>query len=156
MNKIKEIKLDNTNWIEVTFVDENNKEIHCESFGDSDEYVSLFKQRCVEFSIELSEDNLSILAEQKSKRKVFTTEEIAEMSRLASISELRNLIAEANMYLDETSWIWEKYSRNVLVLNNMTNKEFNIKYLDIISKQEQYRLDVNMYEKDILNLKGAV
>ena len=155
MITIKEIKLDQTNWIEVTFVNNNNEVIHCESFGDSDEYQVLLRQRCSEFGIELSEDNLLILAEQKGKRKVLTEAELTEINRLSSISELKNLIVEANIYLTETSWIWEKYSRNVLVLNNMTNEEFNIKYLDIISKQEQCRLDINKYEKDILNLQGA-
>ena len=95
MNKIKEIKLDQTNWLEVTIVNENDKIIHCESFGDSEEYQSLLLQRCAEFSIELSEDNLAILDEQKAKRKVFTAEELAEIARLADEQRIAGIKAEA-------------------------------------------------------------
>lgn len=95
MNKIKEIKLDQTNWIEVTIVNENNEIIHCESFGDSDEYISLLNQRCIEFGVELSDDNLSILAEQKGKRKVLTSEELAEIARLAEEQRIAGIKAEA-------------------------------------------------------------
>ena len=104
MNKIKEIKLDNTNWIEVTFADENDKEIHCESFGDSDEYIDLLNQRCIELEVQLSKDDLSILAEQKSKRKVFTEEELAEIARLAEEQRIASIKAEAG------SIIMSKYS----------------------------------------------
>ena len=95
MNKIKEIKLDQTNWLEVTIVNDNNEIIHCESFGDSDEYQALVMQRCSEFGVELSEDNLSILLEQKSKRKVLTEEELAEINRLAEEQRIAGIKAEA-------------------------------------------------------------
>ena len=95
MNKIKEIKLDNTNWIEVTVVNEDDTIIHCESFGDVDEYTELLKQRCAEFGVELDEDNLSILAEQKNKRKVLTEEELDEISRLAEEQRIAGIKAEA-------------------------------------------------------------
>ena len=95
MNKIKEIKLDQTNWIEVTIVNENDEIIHCESFGDSDEYQVLLRQRCIEFGVELSEDNLSILAEQKSKRKVLTAKELDEIARLAEEQRIASIKAEA-------------------------------------------------------------
>lgn len=95
MNKIKEIKLDQTNWLEITIINEKNEIIHCESFGDSDEYNALFTQRCDEFVVELSDDNLLILAEQKSKRKVLTSEELAEIARLAEEQRIAGIKAEA-------------------------------------------------------------
>ena len=95
MNKIKEIKLDSTNWIEVTIVNGDNEVIHCESFGDSDEYQALVTQRCLEFGVELSDDNLSILDEQKAKRKVLTSEELAEIARLADEQRIAGIKAEA-------------------------------------------------------------
>ena len=55
-------------------------------------------------------------------------------------------IQEAKAYLTETGWIWEKYNRNVLVLKDMTSEEFNLKYTDIISKQEEYRALINELE----------
>ena len=51
---------------------------------------------------------------------------------------INSQIQEAKAYLTETGWIWEKYNRNVLVLKDMTSEEFNLKYSDIISKQEEY------------------
>ena len=82
MNKIKEIKLDNTNWIEVTIVNENNEVIHCESFGDSDEYQVLLRQRLVEFEIEATQELEDKLKEQVAKRHIPTAEEL-EAKRLA-------------------------------------------------------------------------
>ena len=59
---------------------------------------------------------------------------------------LNSQIQEAKAYLTETGWIWEKYNRNVLVLKDMTNDEFNLKYSDIISKQQEYRSLINELE----------
>ena len=55
-------------------------------------------------------------------------------------------IQEAKAYLTNTGWIWEKYNRNVLVLKDMTNEEFSLKYSDVISKQEEYRVLINQLE----------
>ena len=95
MNTIKEIKLDQTNWIEVTIVNELDEVINCESFGDSDEYISLLNQRCSDFGVELSEDNLSILLEQKAKRKVLTSEELTEIARLTEAQRITSIKSEA-------------------------------------------------------------
>ena len=59
---------------------------------------------------------------------------------------INSQIQEAKAYLTETGWIWEKYNRNVLVLKDMTSEEFNLKYTDIISKQEEYRALINELE----------
>ena len=58
-------------------------------------------------------------------------------------------IQEAKAYLTETGWIWEKYNRNVLVLKDMTSEEFNLKYSDVISKQEEYRALINELEVQV-------
>lgn len=66
-----------------------------------------------------------------------------------------------NSHKDSTKmhshWIWEKYSRNVLVLKDLTVEEFNTKYGDIILAQEEARLNINKYEQELLALetKGA-
>ena len=60
--------------------------------------------------------------------------------------EINAKIVEAKSYLTETGWIWEKYNRNVLVLKDMTNEEFNLKYSEVISKQEEYRALINELE----------
>lgn len=66
----------------------------------------------------------------------------AESKEQSLISQIQ----EAKAYLTETGWIWEKYNRNVLVLKDMTSEEFNLKYTDIISKQEEYRALINELE----------
>lgn len=60
--------------------------------------------------------------------------------------DLNTQIQEAKTYLSETSWIWEKYSRNVIILGDLTNEEFKLKYLDIITKQEESRALINALE----------
>ena len=92
MNKIKSILLDQTNWIELTITNENDVAIHCESFGDVDEYTELLKQRCAEFGVELTEEHLAILAEQKSKRHILSEDELAEIEvqkQLQIVQELK-------------------------------------------------------------------
>ena len=104
MNKIKSIILDQTNWLEVTLVkvekitlhqeavdgvanmvlrtQEVETIIHCESFGDSDEYQELLRQRLVEFGVEATTELEDVLAEQVSNRHIPTEEEL-EAKRLA-------------------------------------------------------------------------
>lgn len=104
MNKIKSIILDQTNWLEVTWVNvetitlpqevvdgvanmvlktqEVETIIHCESFGDSDEYQELLRQRCVELGTEVTEELEDKLKEQVAKRHIPTEEEV-EAKRLA-------------------------------------------------------------------------
>lgn len=60
--------------------------------------------------------------------------------------DLNTQIQEAKTYLSETSWIWEKFSRNVVVLKDMTSEEFRLKYADIIAEQEKNRLLINELE----------
>ena len=79
------------------------------------------------------------LAEGNIPEPEYTEEEIQKQ-------ELRIKINEAKEYLTNTGWIWEKYNRNVLVLKDMTSEEFNLKYTDIISKQEEYRALINELE----------
>ena len=78
---IEEFKLTSNNWLEVSWV-ENEKEIHCEFFGDSDEYKTLLLQRCNEFGTKLNQEQLAILVEQKVNRHIPTEEEIVEQARI--------------------------------------------------------------------------
>lgn len=95
MNKIKEIKLDQTNWLELTIVNENNETIHCESFGDIDEYTELLKQICTEFDVELAEEHLNLLTEQKANRHIPTEAELAENDRFVEEQRISRIKAEA-------------------------------------------------------------
>ena len=125
MNRIKEIKLDQTNWLEVTWVNvetitlpqevvegvadmvlrtqEVETTIHCESFGDSDEYQELLKQRCIDFGTEITQELEDKLKEQVSKRHVPTEEEL-EAKRLADEEQRIQ-----NIKLTAQSLILQKY-----------------------------------------------
>lgn len=74
------------------------------------------------------------------------------LSKESIVQDLTTRIAEAKQYLSETGWIWEKYSRNVLSIKDMTDVEFKSKYEDIILLQEQSRELINNLE---LELKGV-
>lgn len=87
------------------------------------------------------------LSEGNTPEPEFTEEELR-------IKEINSQIQEAKQYLTETGWIWEKYNRNVLVLKNMTNDEFNLKYIEIISKQEEYRVLINELEVQLEVING--
>ena len=103
----------------------------------------------VSYSIK-AEEYKQWLSEGNTPEPEFTEEEI-------KVSTLNKQIQEAKTYLSETSWIWEKYSRNVLSLKDMTQEEFNTKYQDIILAQEEARLNINKYEQELVALetKGA-
>ena len=104
MNKIKSIILDQTNWLEVNIENEEGIIVHCESFGDSDEYQELLRQRLVEFGVEVTTELEDVLAEQVSKRHIPTEEEL-EAKRLAD-EEYRI----QNIKLTAQSLILSKYS----------------------------------------------
>lgn len=78
MNKIKSIILDQTNWLELNIETEEGVIVHCESFGDSDEYQELLRQRLAEFGVEATQELEDRLKEQVSKRHIPTEEEMAE------------------------------------------------------------------------------
>lgn len=118
MITIKSIILDQTNWIEITWakveritlpqeeleddmadlrlkIQEVETVIHCESFGDSDEYQELLKERCIEFDVELSDELIEILAEQKSKRHNPTEEELAEIEVQKELKRIQAIKSKA-------------------------------------------------------------
>ena len=103
MITIKEFKLTSNNWLEVSWVD-NEKEIHCEFFGDSDEYQDLLKQRLQELEVESTSELEDILAEQIANRHIPTLEEITEELRKQEEYRIQNIKLTAQ------SLILNKYS----------------------------------------------
>lgn len=120
-------------------------QVWCESYSGHPEHIGMLRVKASEYGTSLDEYE-NLIAECESKFVYPTDEEIAQ-------ENLENKIQEAKNYLSATSWIWEKYSRNVLVLKDLTVEEFNTKYQDIISNQEQCRLDINNLEQELLALK---
>lgn len=150
MNKIKSIILDQTNWLEVTLVkvetitlpqevvegvadtvlrtQEVETTIHCESFGDSDEYQELLSQRLVELDVEITQELKDKLLEQKEKRYIPTQAEVDEANRQKLIDDLTQQIEIAKKELASLDWINSKYIREVQVLHTMTSEDYHLKY----------------------------
>ena len=150
MNKIKSIILDQTNWLEVTWIkvetialpqevvegvadtvlrtQEVETILHCESFGDSDEYQELLRQRLVELGVEITQELEDKLLEQKEKRYIPTQAEVDEANRQKLIDDLTQQIETAKKELYSLDWINSKYIREVQVLHTMTSEEYHLKY----------------------------
>ena len=136
MNKIKQLILDQTSWLELTIINENNEVIHCESFGDIDEYTELLKQRCTEFGVELSEEHLSLLTEQKANQHIPTEEELAEIAINKELQRIQDLRYAKNSALNSiTVTVNDKtFDGNETARTNMISA---ILSADLIGKTEE-------------------
>ena len=94
MIKIKSFILDETNWLEVIWVNENDEQIHCESFSGHPEHIAMLRARALEFGTKLDE---SLIKECIANFKYPTEEELAQQ-------ELESKIAEAKAYLESTDF----------------------------------------------------
>lgn len=128
INKIKSVILDQTNWLEVNIENEEGVIIHCESFGDSDEYQELLRQRLVELGVEIIQELEDKLLEQKEKRYIPTQAEVDEANRQKLIADLTQQIEIAKKELASLDWINSKYIREVQVLHTMTSEDYHLKY----------------------------
>lgn len=95
MIKIKSFILDETNWLEVTWVNENDEQIHCESYSGHPEHIAMLRAKALEFGTELDE---ALITECVANFKYPTEEELAQQ-------ELKAKIAEAKAYLASTDWV---------------------------------------------------
>ena len=171
MNKIKEIKLDQTNWLEVTWVkvetitlpqevvdgvadtvlrtQEVETILHCESFGDSDEYQELLRQRLAEFEVEVTQELEAKLLEQKEKRYIPTQDEIDEANRQKLIADLTQQIELAKNELASLDWINSKYVREVQVLKSITDEEYHLKYQTEYTRMVELVTIINELEVEL-------
>jgi len=127
MIKIKEILVyEKTNWLEVTWVKEivtqvevekdgelviEDKieviQIHCESFGDSDEYIQLLRDRALEFNTSLDEyeELISIVI---SNRSIPTEDELLALKKENEKQRILSIKAEAGRIIESRySIIWQ-------------------------------------------------
>lgn len=124
MNKIKSIILDQTNWLEVNIENEEGIIVHCESFGDSDEYHELLRQRLAEFDVESTQELEDILSEQIANRHITTEEELEAESILKAEQELVRLKAEKQQRLNTlvvTTSNGNTFDGNLEARTNMTS-----------------------------------
>lgn len=79
MNKIKEIKLYETNWLEVTWTDENNKIFHCESFSGHKKHIELLMLKAKELNTSL--DEFEDIIKQCQDSFIYPTDEEIETEK---------------------------------------------------------------------------
>ena len=94
MIKIKSLILDETNWLEVIWVNESDEQIHCESYSGHPEHIAMLRAKALEFGTELDE---ALISECSANFKYPTEEELAEEA-------LKAKIAEAKAYLSSTDF----------------------------------------------------
>lgn len=105
----------------------------------------------IEITDEVWQEALSINAncyeDGKFIVKDFRTEEEIQKQKL--IDELQTQLKSYRDYLNETSWIWDKYQRNCVTLKNISEDSFNEAYKDIIEKQEFARNEIKRIETQL-------
>ena len=94
MIKIKSFILDETNWLEVIWVNDNEEQVHCESYSGHPEHITMLRTKALEFGTELDE---ALISECIANFKYPTEEELAQQ-------ELEAKIAEAKVYLASTDF----------------------------------------------------
>lgn len=142
MENIKlNITLDQTNWLEGTWVEEivtqvegeegivETAQVWCESYSGHPEHIAMLRAKASEFGTELGEYE-ELIAECESKFIYPSDEELAKY-------ELDNKIQEANSYLSSTDWVKDYKLRHDLGLELIP--ESSSKWV-VITKREEYLL----------------
>lgn len=97
MIKIKSFILDETNWLEATWVDTEDNQIHCESYSGHPEHIQMLRDKAVELGTPL--DEYEELITKVQSEFVMPT----EADLLAYEQEQK--IAECTAYLAMTDWV---------------------------------------------------
>lgn len=112
--KIKEFKLDNNGWAEVTWVQElisaseegveniTEVAVHCESYSGHPKHIAMIADRAEKFGTPLDEYS-ELIAELASTYIAPTQAELDEAERVQKLSE-------AYAYLESTKWYIERFA----------------------------------------------
>lgn len=123
----------NPDWLEATWVD-NEIQVHCESFSGHPEHIQMLRDKCVEFSTELTVEYENIIS-QISEAFAPTPQE--ELDRLANEQKVQ----EAKSYLASTDWIVVKLQETQLLSSDIS--EMLTKYSTELAKREECRALIN-------------
>lgn len=121
MIKIKSFILDETNWLEVIWVNENEEQVHCESYSGHPEHVQMLRGKAAELGTSL--DEYEELISKVQSEFVMPTE-----SELLAY-EQEQKIAECTTYLAMTDWVEPYLIRHELGLEILAanSEKFAIK-----------------------------
>ena len=98
MINVKSFILDETNWLEVTWVNENDEQVHCESYSGHPEHIAMLRAKALEFCTELDE---ALIKECIANFKMPTESELLIEANKAKVQEAR-------AYLISTAWYIER------------------------------------------------
>ena len=88
MIKIKSFILDNTNWLEATWVNKNDEQIHCESYYGHPEHIAMLRAKALEFGTPLDEYE-SLIAQAEQAYTPPTQEELDKALVIQKIQEYK-------------------------------------------------------------------
>ena len=123
--------LDETNWLEATWVEEiiikvegkedsiNTKQLHCESYSGHPEHIAMLRAKALEFGTDLTEfetlikqaEDAFVMPTQEELDKELTKQKIQEYKAyLASTNYIVTNIAEAQALGEDTAILLSKYA----------------------------------------------
>lgn len=115
--KIKSFILDETNWLEVIWVNENDEQVHCESYSGHPEHIAMLRAKAVDFNTDLAEyevlisqaEDLFIHPTQEELDKELTDQKIQEAKAyLASTDFKMTVDYYATLTADEQTTLTTK------------------------------------------------
>ena len=96
MIKIKTFVLDETNWLEATWVNESDEQVHCESYSGHPEHIQMLRDKAIALGTSLDEyEGLIVKAEQ-----AYTPPTQEEIDREVVIQKVQ----EYKVYLSATDF----------------------------------------------------
>lgn len=93
MIKIKSFLVDK-GWAEVTWVNESDEQVHCESYSGHPEHIAMLRAKALEFGTKLDEE---LIAECITNFKMPTEEEL-------KVELIKQKLAEYKAYLSSTDF----------------------------------------------------
>lgn len=88
MIKIKSFILDETNWLEAIWVNENDEQVHCESYSGHSEHIAMLRARAAEYDTELDEYK-SLIAQAEQAYTHPTQEELDKALVIQKVQEYK-------------------------------------------------------------------
>ena len=144
------LTLDQTNWLEATWVEEiitqvegeedrvETTQVWCESYSGHPEHIAMLRAKALELGTNLDEYE-AVIAECESKFIYPTDEEIAK-------EEVINKIAESKAYLSSTDFY--------MTVDKYTELD-EARKVELTTKRAEARELINTLEAELITLQGV-
>jgi hypothetical protein len=117
------LTLDQTNWLEATWV-EDETQVHCESYSGHPEHISMLRAKALEFETSLDEYE-DLISECEKNFIAPTEEEIQAEITLHLVNEAKNYLAQTDykMTVDYFASL-SKVTQDELIAERQKAREF--------------------------------